>query len=97
MTRYTNKPLHFFGLMGSFLFFVGFMVDAYLILLRLFQREWLSNRPSLIVGTMLIIVGVQLVLFGLLAEMVAFSYRRENDYSIVETEAQEDDLTPRRK
>ena len=76
----------------AFLFFIGFVVDAYLILLRLFQREWLSNRPSLIVGTMLIIVGVQLVLFGLLAEMVAFSYRRENDYSIVETEAQEDDL-----
>ena len=92
MTRYTNKPLHFFGLMGSLLFSIGFVVDAYLILLRIFQREWLSNRPSLIVGTMLIIVGVQLVLFGLLAEMVAFSYRRENDYSIVETEAQEDDL-----
>src|SRR5437016_3862974 len=92
MTRYTNKPLHFFGLMGSFLFSIGFVVDAYLILLRILQREWLSNRPLLIIGTMLIIVGVQLVLFGLLAEMVAFSYRRENDYSIVETEAQEDDL-----
>jgi len=92
MTRYTNKPLHFFGLLGSVLFATGFVIDAYLILLRLLQREWLSNRPLLIIGTMLIIVGVQLVLFGLLAEMVAFSYRRENDYSIVETEAQEDDL-----
>src|SRR5712692_11273385 len=92
MTRYTNKPLHFFGLLGSFLFSIGFVVDAYLIFLRIFQREWLSNRPLLIIGTMLVIVGVQLVLFGLLAEMVAFSYRRENDYSIVETEAQEDDL-----
>jgi glycosyltransferase involved in cell wall biosynthesis len=86
MTRYTNKPLHFFGLMGSFLFSIGFVVDAYLILLRIFQREWLTNRPALIIGTLLITVGVQLVLFGLLAEMVAFSYRRENDYSIVETE-----------
>src|SRR5256886_16684031 len=93
MTRYTNKPLHFFGLLGSVLFATGFVIDAYLILLRLLQREWLSNRPLLIIGTMLIIVGVQLVLFGLLAEMVAFSYRRENDYSIVETEAQEDEPT----
>ncbi len=92
MTRYTNKPLHFFGLLGSVLFATGFSIDAYLILLRILQRDWLSNRPLLIIGTMLIIVGVQLVLFGLLAEMVAFSYRRENDYSIVETEAQEDDL-----
>jgi hypothetical protein len=39
----------------------------------------------LIIGTLLIIVGVQLVLFGLLAEMIAFSYRRENDYSIIES------------
>src|SRR5438132_5516067 len=93
MTRYTNKPLHFFGLMGSFLFSIGFVVDAYLILLRIFQREWLSNRPLLIIGTMLIIVGVQLVLFGLLAEMVAFSYRRENEYSIVESEATEEEPT----
>jgi hypothetical protein len=54
--------------------------------MRIFEKQWLSNRPLLIIGTLLIIVGVQLVLFGLLAEMIAFSYRRETDYSIVETE-----------
>ena len=54
--------------------------------MRVFDNQWLSNRPLLIIGTLLIIVGVQLVLFGLLAEMIAFSYRRETDYSIVETE-----------
>jgi glycosyltransferase involved in cell wall biosynthesis len=89
MTRYTNKPLHFFGFMGSFLFAIGFALDLYLIILRVFYSQWLSNRPLLIIGTLLIIVGVQLVLFGLLAEMIAFSYRRETDYSIVETNDQE--------
>lgn len=92
MTRYTNKPLHFFGLMGTLLFGAGFLIDAYLSLLRIFYGQWLSNRPVLIIGTLLIIVGVQLVLFGLLAEMIAFSYRRESDYSIVETDAQQDAL-----
>ena len=86
MTRYTNKPLHFFGFMGTILASIGFVIDSYLILLRIFQQQWLSNRPLLIVGVLFIIVGVQLVLFGLLAEMIAFSYRRETDYSIVETE-----------
>lgn len=86
MTRYTNKPLHFFGLMGSFLAAIGLVIDLYLITMRVFEKQWLSNRPLLIIGTLLIIVGVQLVLFGLLAEMIAFSYRRETDYSIVETE-----------
>jgi glycosyltransferase involved in cell wall biosynthesis len=99
MTRYTNKPLHFFGFMGSFLFAIGLAVDLYLIGLRIFSNGWLSNRPLLILGTLFIIVGVQLILFGLLAEMIAFSYRREGDYSIVETETQEkpvwDDETQR--
>ena len=85
MTRYTNRPLHFFGLMGVLLGGLGTAIDLYLVALRLFFRQWLSNRPLLIIGTLLIIVGVQFVLFGLLAEMVAFSYRRESDYSIIET------------
>ncbi|HVQ40212.1 MAG TPA: glycosyltransferase family 2 protein [Pyrinomonadaceae bacterium] len=90
MTRYTNKPLHFFGFLGTLLFSIGFVIDAYLIGLRVFASQWLNNRPVLIIGTLLIIVGVQLVLFGLLAEMIAFSYRREGDYSIVETDGEAD-------
>ncbi len=84
MTRYTNKPLHFFGLMGLLLAGLGSAIDLYLIIARVFFDYWLTNRPLLIIGTLLAIVGVQLVLFGLLAEMVAFSYRRESDYSVVE-------------
>src|SRR5712692_1754912 len=90
MTRYTNKPLHFFGLMGLLLAGTGSAIDSYLIILRVFFGEWLSNRPLLIIGTLLEIVGVQMILFGLLAEMVAFSYRRENDYSVVESSSEED-------
>jgi glycosyltransferase involved in cell wall biosynthesis len=89
MTRYTNKPLHFFGVMGLFLAGIGSAIDLYLITMRVFFDQWLSNRPVLIIGTLLIIVGVQFVLFGLLAEMVAFSYRREDDYSVVESSEQE--------
>lgn len=85
MTRYTNKPLHFFGLMGLLLAGLGAAIDLYLIIARVFFDQWLSNRPLLIIGTLLAIVGVQLILFGLLAEMVAFSYRRESDYSVVES------------
>jgi glycosyltransferase involved in cell wall biosynthesis len=90
MTRYTNKPLHFFGLLGLLLGGLGSAIDLYLITLRLFFNQWLSNRPLLIIGTFLIVVGVQLVLFGLLAEMIAFSYRREGDYSIVESSNEEE-------
>ncbi len=90
MTRYTNKPLHFFGLMGLLLAGIGTAIDLYLITLRVLFNEWLSNRPLLIIGTFLAIVGVQLILFGLLAEMIAFSYRREGDYSVVESSGEQD-------
>jgi glycosyltransferase involved in cell wall biosynthesis len=90
MTRYTNKPLHFFGLMGLLLAGTGSAIDLYLIAMRVFFQEWLSNRPLLIIGILLLIVGVQLILFGLLAEMIAFSYRRESDYSIVESSDEEE-------
>jgi glycosyltransferase involved in cell wall biosynthesis len=84
MTRYTNKPLHFFGMLGLILTGTGTVINIYLILSRILFRHWLSNRPLLVIGTMLMILGAQLVIFGLLAEMIAFSYRREHDYSILE-------------
>jgi glycosyltransferase involved in cell wall biosynthesis len=92
MTRYTNRPLHFFGFLGIFLGLMGTLIDTYLIIGRVFFNRWLSNRPLLIIGTLLVIVGVQFILFGLLAEMIAFSYRRESDYSIVETSEEVADL-----
>lgn len=88
LTRYTNKPLHFFGMLGVILGGGGTAIAAYLIFMRIFFNEWLGNRPILIIGTLLIIVGVQFILFGLLAEMIAFSYRREDDYSVIESSDQ---------
>lgn len=84
LTRYTNKPLHFFGFIGIVTFSFGFVIDLYLTALWLVFRKPLSDRPILMLGTMLIIIGVQFLFFGLLAEMIAFSWRRDRDYSIVE-------------
>jgi glycosyltransferase involved in cell wall biosynthesis len=84
LTRYTNKPLHFFGFVGLASFGVGFLIDLYLSIIWLFFRKPLSDRPMLMLGTMLIIIGVQFLFFGLLAEMIAFTARRDDDYSVVE-------------
>jgi len=93
MTRYTNKPLHFFGMIGAALFGVGVAMDLYLIGDRILFQHWLGNRPLFLIGTIFLIIGVQVISFGLLAEMIAFSYRREDDYSIVETSEQPPDST----
>jgi glycosyltransferase involved in cell wall biosynthesis len=74
---FKRRPLHLFGLIGIALFGVGFAIDLYLSLLWITGTAWIGNRPLLIFGTLLIIVGVQNLIFGLLAEMVtAATYRR---------------------
>ncbi len=85
LTRYTNRPLHFFGIMGLVLFIIGVLIDGYLAFERLFMKKWLSDRPLLLLGTILVLVGVQFIFFGLLAEMIAATYRRDRDYSIIES------------
>jgi glycosyltransferase involved in cell wall biosynthesis len=95
LTRYTNKPLHFFGFVGIVTFSAGFVIDLYLTLLWAIRHRPLSDRPILMLGTLLIIIGVQFLFFGLLAEMIAFTSRRDNDYSVVERiEAEELEVEP---
>ena len=49
---------------------VGFAITLYLGIGWLLDLWWLSERPLLLIGVVLMIIGVQFVLFGLLAEMV---------------------------
>lgn len=81
---FKRRPLHLFGLIGIALFGVGFTIDLYLSLLWITGTAWIGNRPLLIFGTLLIIVGIQVLIFGLLAEMVtAATYRRSEVRSLV--------------
>jgi glycosyltransferase involved in cell wall biosynthesis len=81
---FKRRPLHLFGLIGIALFGIGVLIDAYLSILWLTGTAWIGNRPLLIFGTLLIIVGVQVVIFGLLAEMVtAATYRRSEVVGLI--------------
>ncbi|MDZ7343475.1 MAG: glycosyltransferase [candidate division KSB1 bacterium] len=82
LTRYTKRPLHLFGLAGLIFFLCGFGVSAYLTYERLFAGRYLSNRPLLFLGVLLIIVGVQMVSLGLLGEMIASTHSRAPTYTI---------------
>jgi glycosyltransferase involved in cell wall biosynthesis len=77
--RFQRRPLHLFGVLGLSFVLVGLAIDAYMTFLWLAGATTLSNRPLLLFGTLLIIVGVQVLVFGLLAEMInAASYRRSD-------------------
>ncbi len=80
-TRYIQRPLHLFGLLGAISFLAGFVINAYL------TYEWiqgiaLGNRPLLFLGILLIIVGVQLIALGLLGEIMVHKSQDERVYGI---------------
>lgn len=69
LTRFSARPLHLFGGAGAFLGALGFGVLSYLTVLW-FMGEGIGQRPLLILGVLLMLVGVQLVSSGLVAEML---------------------------
>jgi len=83
LTRFTRKPLHLFGMVGSILGFVGFLVGLYLVWLKIQFGDIQGRSPLLLLGVLLIITGFQFISTGLLAEMLA-SHRSETDrgYSV---------------
>lgn len=69
LVRFTRRPLRFFGLIGSFLSGVGGVI----LLVLFFQRlagQGLADRPLLVLGVMLAVLGVQAVALGLLGEII---------------------------
>jgi glycosyltransferase involved in cell wall biosynthesis len=82
LTRYTRRPLHLFGIAGLTSFLLGFGIDAYLTYERLVNKVYLTNRPILWLGLLLIIVGIQMICFGLLGEMIAATQNQAPNYGI---------------
>ena len=69
LIKYTTRPLHFFGRIGSLLFAVGFAVLMYLTVLW-FRGIPIGTRPLLSFGVLLVLVGGQIVFTGLLADLI---------------------------
>jgi glycosyltransferase involved in cell wall biosynthesis len=81
-TRYLRRPLHFFGTIGFLLFLIGFGIDLYLAIEWAFYGQYLTNRPMLWLGILLILLGVQTTAIGLIGEMIAHHAQRVEDYHI---------------
>jgi len=69
LTKYTRRPLHFFGRIGSTLFVVGFAILAYLSYLWT-QGVGIGTRPLLTFGVLLVLIGGQTVFTGLIADLI---------------------------
>jgi hypothetical protein len=74
LLSYSTRPLQIFGLLGLLSGGLGALITAYLGWVRLVERESIADRPLLLFGILLVFTGVQLVTFGLLAELMARTY-----------------------
>lgn len=71
---YAKRPIHFFGTAGVVTTGVGSLLIAWMAYQRFFEHVPMGSRPLLSLSVMLIILGMQFVCFGLLAEVLARTY-----------------------
>jgi len=69
LAKFTEKPLRFFGLVGSLFFAAGAVASVFLLVARL-GGEAIANRPLLLLAVLLLALGVQLMGLGLVGEII---------------------------
>ena len=83
VSNYTRRPLHLFGSFGLLSLGTGFGIALYLTWLWL-SGVGIGTRPLLQFSVLLMVLGIQLVSMGLIAEMIAHQARRTEDYAVHE-------------
>ena len=83
--RFFSRPGHFFGLIGLVLSTIGALMLVHLFIMKLFYGMDIGDRPLLIAGTLLVVVGVQFISLGVIGEILSRTYfaaSKEKSYFI---------------
>lgn len=84
--KYFRRPIHLFGPIGIISFLVGCAINFYLLFVKIMGQD-IWGRPLLILGSSLVLAGIQFLTFGLIAELIMRTYYESQDkktYSIRE-------------
>ncbi|MBK8977551.1 MAG: FemAB family PEP-CTERM system-associated protein [Planctomycetes bacterium] len=85
LTRFTQKPLRFFGILGVLSILLGIAISVDPIVQKIVENESLKDRPIFVLGAILVAFGVQLIGFGLVGEIIIFTQAGQmRDYKIDE-------------
>jgi len=85
VSRFSKKPMHFFGLFGSLFIFLGFVILFILSFQKLFfDVSGIASRPLFYFGILTFIVGTQFFTTGFLAEMALRQAPTRNQYLVDE-------------
>jgi len=85
LSNYSKKPLHFLGFAGAIFAILGAVIDIYLFIYRILGFGGIAGRPMLLLGTVLLVIGIQMISIGLLGEMIIFTHAKNiREYNIEE-------------
>ncbi len=88
VSRFSKRPMHFFGLLGSIMFILGFIATVLLGAGKLYSvynnlpARLLTDRPSFYIALACMIMGTQLFLAGFLGELISRSAADRDKYII---------------
>lgn len=92
LRNYGDRPMHLFGMLGLIMSGLGGLTLFYLLLVKIwagisggwvgFQAEEIGSRPLLSLGIMLVVLGVQFLVMGLIAELIVRVYYEAQDKPI---------------
>ena len=86
VSRFGKRPMHIFGMLGTFLFLLGFVIAGILTYDKIFLFEYkMTDRPLFYLGLLSMVLGTQLFLAGFLGEMISRNAVDRNTYLIEKT------------
>lgn len=86
ITRFRARPLHLFGYIGLMFFLIGFMIGLYLSGVKFIGHQSIGERPLLLFSVMLMIMGVQIGVTGLVGEQITtMIHKNGSEYIIKKT------------
>jgi glycosyltransferase involved in cell wall biosynthesis len=89
VSKFGKKPMHFFGVLGSLFFILGFFGAAYIGLQKLWfiSNNWnlsrgITEQPMFYISLVSLIIGMQLFLAGFIGELISRNSNERNHYGI---------------
>lgn len=79
ITRFTEKPLRFFGGFGTGALAAGVLLNLLLVFQKFAYAKAMSERPLLLLAILLVVVGVQFISIGLIGEIIVYSKTKDNE------------------
>ena len=96
LLSYSTRPLQIFGIIGMISGIIGGIIGLWLAYVRLIRLESIAGRPLLLLAILLIVIGIQFITLGLLAEIMVRAYHESTEKriyfirNIIQAESEED-------